>query len=58
MYITNTALYGYIMIPLPEDDFIVRELQQLTNLKIFILNKFDELYVVPDLEKFVFYPEK
>lgn len=57
--ISNEYLYGFVTVPLDAEEYIEKDYQQLTNLKIMILN--DEtnalIDVEPEFEQFIKYPE-
>lgn len=57
--ISNKHIYGYIMVPLDADEDIQKDNQQLTNLKIIMLNDYDSamIDVEPEFQQFVKYPE-
>lgn len=57
--ISNKRIYGYVMVPLEADEDLEKDNQQLTNLKIIILNDDDSaaIDVEPEFERFVNYPE-
>ena len=57
MFISNSHAYGYIMVPLDHDEPLIKDTQQLVNIKISIVNLYDEVHILPDLAKFVVYPE-
>lgn len=58
MTITNKETYGYVTVPLDQDDDLYKDHAQLTNVKIMILNEYDvdALYLPRVLEHFVEYP--
>jgi collagen beta-1,O-galactosyltransferase len=58
MTISNSRGYGYILVPLDHDEPLSKDTQQLINAKTSIVNFFDEVEILPELEKFVKYPEK
>lgn len=59
LYIVNEELYGYITVPLDVEDGLKKDVKQLINTKILILNDWGEKAVAvdPDMEQFVSYPE-
>ncbi|KAL1516582.1 hypothetical protein ABEB36_000479 [Hypothenemus hampei] len=58
MYICNEHLFGYITVPLEENDDIDMDIEHLLNIKIEALNQDSALYVKDDLETFVKQPKK
>lgn len=56
--VTNEASYGYVTVPLDQDDELYKDQAQLTNVKIMILNEYDvDMLRLPrELERFVEYP--
>lgn len=59
LQINNENLYGFITVPLDADESPNKDYQQLTNLKIMILNDGDsgKIDVEPEFEHFLKYPE-
>ncbi|XP_046391717.1 glycosyltransferase 25 family member-like [Ischnura elegans] len=51
--VCNDEIYGYIMVPLEEQNSLVQDLDQLTNLKMEIMVNHPPLAVSPLLEEFV-----
>lgn len=58
MFVTNSRFYGYILVPLDPEDPLEKDFQQLTNTKVSIINYYDEIHVLPELQKFVADPPK
>jgi len=60
MYISNEVTYGYILIPLDQDDDVIKDLQQLTNIKSLIINYCDDDGIKVDnvFNDYVFYPQR
>lgn len=57
MHISNTKLFGFIMVPLDETDPISKDMDQLTNIKIFIINDVNQGIVInEELVQFAIYP--
>lgn len=57
MTISNSRFYGYILVPLDQEDSIEKDFQQLMNTKTSIINYYDDIRVSAELEKFVKYPK-
>ncbi|KAI4482603.1 hypothetical protein M0804_008456 [Polistes exclamans] len=57
LYICNDQLYGYIMVPLGEDETIKEDLQRLTNIKLQMLSE-DHLSISNSMKKFISFPKK
>lgn len=57
MVISNTHAYGFILVPLDHDEPLSKDAQQLINTKVSIVNYYNELNILPELSKFVKYPE-
>lgn len=58
LFISNTK-FGFIMVPLDQNDEILKDMDQLTNLKILILNDVRSGIVLSHaLEKFALYPPR
>lgn len=57
--ISNDDLYGFVTVPLETEDDMAKDHQQLTNLKIMILNdrEFGSIDVEPEFKRYVTYPE-
>jgi hypothetical protein len=45
-------------VPVDEDEDVFKDLQQLSNIKLLIINSLTSLNLKPDLEKFALYPPK
>lgn len=58
MVISNTQAYGYILVPLDNDEPLSKDAQQLLNTKVSIVNIYNGMNILPDLAKFVTYPKK
>jgi collagen beta-1,O-galactosyltransferase len=58
MHISNSLQYGYVTVPVDEDEDVFKDLQQLSNIKLLIINSLTSLNLKPDLEKFALYPPK
>lgn len=59
LFISNSKFFGFIMVPLDQNDDITRDLDQLTNLKILILNDVYPGIVLSDsLAKYALYPKR
>lgn len=56
LFICNDNTYGFIMVPLEEEETIAEDLQRLTNIKTEILSDNNDLPLSIYLEKFVQYP--
>lgn len=56
--ITNEASYGFVTVPLDQDEELHKDYAQLTNVKIMILNEYDvdALRLPREMEQFVEYP--
>lgn len=56
--ISNKESYGYVTVPLDQDDDLQKDNAQLTNVKIMILNEYDvdALRLPREMEHFVKYP--
>lgn len=57
MVISNSHAYGFILVPLDHDEPLTKDAQQLVNTKVSIVNYYNELNILPELTKFVNYPE-
>ncbi|XP_012266997.2 glycosyltransferase 25 family member [Athalia rosae] len=57
-YICNDQVYGFVMVPLENQNGIVQDAQQLTNLKLEILAHQEPLPLSERLAHLVTYPEK
>ncbi|XP_055534935.1 glycosyltransferase 25 family member [Wyeomyia smithii] len=53
MHISNAIVYGYILVPLEQGETIEKDLDQLTNIKLFIINEYGKLNLKNDLKTFV-----
>ncbi|XP_053684624.1 glycosyltransferase 25 family member [Sabethes cyaneus] len=53
MYISNAIIYGYLLVPLEQGEAIDKDLDQLTNIKLFIINEYGELNLKDDMKTFV-----
>jgi collagen beta-1,O-galactosyltransferase len=58
MTISNSVSYGYILMPLDLEEPLSKDFDQLTNTKISIINHFQEVHILPELQKYVEYPIK
>lgn len=58
MVISNSHAYGFVLVPLDHDEPLSKDTQQLINTKVSIINTFNQVNILPELEKFVKYPEK
>jgi collagen beta-1,O-galactosyltransferase len=58
MTISNSVSYGYILMPLDLEEPLSKDFDQLTNTKISIINHFQEVRILPELQKYVEYPIK
>lgn len=58
MYVCNDANYGYITVPLEQDEPLENDYHHLVNTKLEVLNEGEPLYVNEILERFVQKPEK
>ncbi|KAL6442951.1 hypothetical protein ACFW04_002750 [Cataglyphis niger] len=57
LFVCNDEIYGFIMVPLENEETITEDMQRLTNIKVEIL-AFNDLPLSDDLKEFVTYPEK
>lgn len=57
MFISNSRFYGYILVPLDQEDPIQKDYSQLTNTKVSIINHYDDIRILPELQKFMTYPK-
>lgn len=55
--ISNDQLFGFVTVPLDADENFAKEHEQLTNLKIMILNEGEPVEVERDFQRFISYPE-
>lgn len=58
MFISNSRFYGYILVPLDQDEMLEKDFEQVLNTKVSIINTYDEIHVLPELEQFVKHPPK
>jgi len=56
MVISNSKFFGYILVPLEQDDPLEKDYEQILNTKAAIINRYDEIRVLPELESYVRYP--
>ncbi|KAL7025625.1 hypothetical protein ACKWTF_013567 [Chironomus riparius] len=56
MVISNTKFYGYILVPLDQDDLLDKDYEQIMNTKVAIVHRYDEIRVLPELKSYVKYP--
>ncbi|XP_043527346.1 glycosyltransferase 25 family member isoform X1 [Frieseomelitta varia] len=56
LFICNDNIYGFIMVPLEEEETITEDLQRLTNIKVEILSDNNYLPLSMHLDQFVQYP--
>ncbi|XP_043586475.1 glycosyltransferase 25 family member [Bombus pyrosoma] len=56
LFICNDNIYGFIMVPLEEEETVTEDLQRLTNIKTEILSDNNYLPLSMHLERFVQYP--
>ncbi|XP_036139429.1 glycosyltransferase 25 family member-like [Monomorium pharaonis] len=57
-FVCNDEVYGFLMVPLENDETIAEDMQRLTNTKVEILASSDYLPLSDDLKEFVVYPEQ
>lgn len=57
MVISNSHAYGFILVPLDHDEPLHKDTQQMINTKVSIINFYDQVNILPELRKFVKYPE-
>lgn len=60
MYVVNHELYGFILAPLDPEDDLNKDIQQLINTKILIINEYknvDKINVGRELEQYITYPK-
>ncbi|EZA57456.1 Glycosyltransferase 25 family member [Ooceraea biroi] len=57
LFVCNDEVYGFVTVPLENDETIMEDIQRLTNIKTEIL-AFSDLPLSDDLKEFVRYPEK
>lgn len=60
MYVSNTHSFGYIMVPMEDTEDFRRDIEQVANIKVSILNDVvnNGIAVLPELEQFVEMPPK
>lgn len=58
MVISNSKFYGYILVPLDHNEPLEKDYEQLLNMKVAVVNQYDDIHVLPELQKFVQYPPK
>lgn len=58
MSISNTQYYGFILLPLDLEESLNKDVEQLTNTKVSIINQYDNVHILPELQHFVKYPER
>lgn len=58
MYVCNDVSYGYITVPLEQDEPLENDYQHLVNTKLEVLGEREPLYANEVLEKFTVKPEK
>ncbi|XP_071636841.1 glycosyltransferase 25 family member isoform X1 [Temnothorax longispinosus] len=58
LFVCNDDVYGFVMVPLENDETIAEDMQRLTNTKVEMLSFSDYLPLSDDLKEFVMYPEK
>lgn len=59
LYISNTHAFGYIMVPMEDTEDFRKDVDQVANLKISIINDVDKGFaLVPEMEQFVELPPK
>jgi collagen beta-1,O-galactosyltransferase len=58
MVISNSQGYGYILVPLDQEDSLLKDAQQVVNTKVAIVNHHHSVVILPELAKFVTTPEK
>lgn len=57
MTISNSHAYGYILVPLDHDEPLSKDAQQLVNARVSIVNFYNQVHILPELAKYVKYPE-
>jgi collagen beta-1,O-galactosyltransferase len=57
MFISNSRFYGFVLVPLDQEDSIQKDHLQLINAKNSIINHYDEVHIIPELQRFAIYPE-
>ncbi|GAB1863997.1 Glycosyltransferase 25 family member [Camponotus japonicus] len=58
LFVCNDEVYGFVMVPLENEETITEDMQRLTNTKVEILAFNDYLPLSDDLREFVIYPKK
>jgi collagen beta-1,O-galactosyltransferase len=58
MVISNSQAYGYVLVPLDQEDPLSKDAQQVVNTKVAIVNHHNSITILPELAKFVTTPEK
>ncbi|XP_011877481.1 PREDICTED: glycosyltransferase 25 family member isoform X1 [Vollenhovia emeryi] len=58
LFVCNDDVYGFVMVPLENDETIAEDMQRLINTKVEMLAFSDYLPLSNDLREFVVYPEK
>ncbi|CAL1680358.1 unnamed protein product [Lasius platythorax] len=58
LFVCNDEIYGFVMVPLENEETITEDMQRLINTKVEILAFNDYLPLSDDLKEFVMYPEK
>ncbi|XP_055624472.1 glycosyltransferase 25 family member [Toxorhynchites rutilus septentrionalis] len=53
MYISNSALYGFILFPLEQGETVKKDFEQLTNTKVYIVNEYGALKIKDDMKQFI-----
>ena len=57
MIVSNSQAYGHVLVPLDLEDSISKDIQQVVNTRVAIVNHFDSVNILPEFAKFVTYPE-
>lgn len=59
LYVSNTHPFGYIMVPMEDTEDFRRDIEQVANIKISILNDVNNgIAILPEMEQFVQMPPK
>ncbi|KAL6261421.1 hypothetical protein P5V15_006515 [Pogonomyrmex californicus] len=58
LFVCNEYIYGFVMVPLENEETIAEDMQRLINTKVEMLAFSNYLPLSDDLKKFVVYPEK
>lgn len=58
MTISNSHAYGYVLVPLDQDEPLSKDIQQLINTKVSIVTHLNRVNILPELVQFVKYPKK